>query len=185
MSGGAAKVFSGPAGWVLVIGAGGLVLYLLWNKLTAGLQALGHGAVVGGTSFLNLPGSANSPNNLNAGTPYAGVLGPIGTYGNLSNQASGGTFQGVGETLGSSFYDLINGSYDPNAVTADRNSPPKNASVVTNPVSSSPAILPYSYKQATMDVPWLLHNDEVFTPSIDGGGSGGYAESTGTTTNFE
>jgi hypothetical protein len=57
----------------ILLGAGivvaGIVLYLLWGKLM----------------------------NINAGTPYAGG-GPVGTLGNLTNQALGGAPQAIGES---------------------------------------------------------------------------------------
>jgi hypothetical protein len=142
-------------GWALAIGAGGLVLYFLWDKLTAaGKAAL----------------------NVNQGTPYAGA-GVVGTLGNATDQVSGGVLSTLGGWIGGSVYDLVHGSYDPNAVTADKNSPPTNASTIANPVSTSPAILPYSYKQATIDTPALLNTDQLFTPLAGYGSSGAYAES--------
>ena len=150
-----AEILKGPAGWAVVIGVGGLVVWLLWNKAKQAGQAV---------------------LNVNRGTPYAGA-GVVGTLGNATNQVLGGAPQSFGEWLGGSIYDLTHAAYDPNAVTADRNSPPQNASTVTNPVQASPAILPYSYKQATIDVPWLLNSDPVFTPSSGGGSAGAYSDS--------
>lgn len=71
-------------------------------------------------------------------------------------------------------------AYDPSAAGKDRNSPLSNLTTLWNPVSASPAVLPYSYKQATVDLPGLLGTDDLFTPSA--GSAGAYAddEDTGT-----
>lgn len=155
------KINSGT-GWALAIGAGGLVLYFLWDKLTAAGKAVA---------------------NVNKGTPYAGA-GPVGTLGNLTNQASGGTLASLGEWIGGGLYSITHSSYDPNAAPSDRATPPGNLATVPNPVKASPSILPYSYKQATIDTPALLGTDQLFTPVPGGGSSGSYSEddsySTGT-----
>lgn len=71
-------------------------------------------------------------------------------------------------------------AYDPSAAGKDRSSPNANLTTLWNPVSASPAVLPYSYKQATVDLPSLLGSDDLFTPSA--GSAGAYAddEDTGT-----
>lgn len=140
-------------GWLLLIGASGLVVYLLYR---AGKRAI------------------TAVANVNQGTPYQGA-GVVGTLGNLTNQASGGTLASLGSWLGGKAYDFVNGSYDPNAVPADRNTPSTNPGVVSNPVSPSPAVLQYSYKQATVDNSSLLGTSTLFTPGD--GSSGAYAES--------
>lgn len=148
------KINSGT-GWALAIGVGGLVVYLLWNKVAAAGKAVA---------------------NVNKGTPYAGA-GVVGTVGNLTNQVSGGTLASLGDWIGGSLYDLTHSAYDPNAAPADRATPNTGAAIIGNPVQASPAVLPYSYKQATIDTPSLLGTDQLFTP-VPGGGSGGaYTES--------
>jgi hypothetical protein len=67
-------------------------------------------------------------------------------------------------------------AYDPTAALFDRNTPSVNPSVISNPVSPSPSVLPYSYKQATVDIPSILGTDDLFTPADDGGSSGSYIE---------
>ncbi len=98
--------------------------------------------------------------------PQGGQLAP--------SNASGGTLASLGAWF-SAAQQLVSGAYDPNAAGYDRNTPAYNPAVVSNPVSPSPAILPYSYKQATIDVPSLLGTDDLFTPGP--GSAGGYAES--------
>ncbi len=140
-------------GWALAIGVGGLVVYLLWNKVAAaGKAAL----------------------NINQGTPYAGA-GAIGTLGNITNQASGGVLASLGSWIGGTAYNWTHSAYDPNASTPDRATINTGASVIGAPVQASPVVLPYSYKQATIDTPSLLGTTTLFTPSD--GSSGAYAES--------
>jgi hypothetical protein len=142
-------------GWALAIGAGGLVVYLLWNKVAAaGKAAL----------------------NVNKGTPYAGA-GVVGTLGNVTNQVSGGVLSSLGDWIGGKAYDWTHSAYDPNASTPDRSTLNTGASVISNPVQASPSVLPYSYKQATIDTPLLLGTDQLFTPVVGGGSAGGYTES--------
>lgn len=182
----AAKIFSGPAGYALAIGVGGIVFYMLYKTLGAdlkkGAKAVGSAATTLGTSIWNAPGTADSANNLNRGTPYAGTV-VVGSLGNIVNQGLGGAPQSIGEWLAG----ILPGSgndYDPNAVTADRNSPPKATSTVSSPVAPAPTILQYSFKQANIDTPSLLLTDDLFTPGY--GSGGGYAESgtPGTAGNF-
>jgi len=75
----------------------------------------------------------------------------------------------VGQLIGST-------AWDPSAAVGDRNTPNINPAIVSNPVSPSTAVLPYSYKQATVDIPGLLGTDDLFTPSS--GSSGAYADDT-------
>lgn len=149
------KIFSGPAGYAIVLGVGGLVVWLLWNKAKAAGQAV---------------------LNVNQGTPYAGA-GVVGTLGNLTNQASGGVLSSLGEAIGGKLFDWFGPSYDPNAAAPDTSTPPRQAMTVTSPVSPSPSVMPYSYKQATVDIPAQLGTDSLFTPSSGGGSSGNYIES--------
>jgi hypothetical protein len=82
-------------------------------------------------------------------------------------------------SLGGFIYDLVHPAYDPNAAGVDTNTPNVgNSTIATSPVRQSPAILPYSYKQAVIDTPALLGTDALFTPSyLTGGSSGSFAES--------
>lgn len=73
----------------------------------------------------------------------------------------------VGQLIGAT-------AYDPSSALGDRNTPNINPAIVSNPVSPTTAVLPYSYKQATVDLPGLLGTDDLFTPSD--GSSGAYAD---------
>ena len=91
----------------------------------------------------------------------------------LPSSGAGGTLATLGSWFGAA--SQLVGSYDPTSTGTDRSTPVYNPSVVSNPVVPSPAILPYSYKQATIDVPSLLGTDDLFTPGY--GSSGAYIES--------
>lgn len=80
-------------------------------------------------------------------------------------------------SLGGWIYDWVHPAYDPNAAGFDKNTPHVGNSTVSNPVKSSPSILPYSYKQAVIDTPTLLGTDRLFTPVPGYGSSGTWAES--------
>ena len=144
----------GPQGWAIVIGLVGVGLYL---------------------AYRGVKGAASAVANVNQGTPYAGA-GVIGTLGNVTNQASGGTLASLGAWLGGKAYSLVNGSYDPNSVSADRATPVQNPGVVGNPVSPWPSVLQYNYKQSTVDTPAMLGTDQLFTPAGEGS-SGSYSDS--------
>lgn len=139
-------IFKGPAGYAIAIGAGGLLIYLLYKGLAKGAAA-----------------AANAVSNVNAGTPYAGA-GVVGTVGNATNSLSGGVLAQFGSGLGNWLYDLTHAAYDPNAVPADANTPPPFATGVTSPQGSNPTILPSSYKSAVIDVPSLLTDPNLATP---------------------
>lgn len=147
----------GPQAWLLLVGVAGVGIYLIYRSVK---------------------GAATAVSNINQGTPYQGA-GVVGTLGNLTNQASGGTLATLGSWLGGKLYSAINGEYDPNAAPADRSTPVQNPGVVSNPVSPSPSILQYSYKQDTVDNTSLLGTDQLFTP---GAGSGGAYTDSGTGT---
>jgi hypothetical protein len=129
--------------------------------------------------YRSVKGTVTAVANVNKGTPYEGT-GVVGTLGNAANTASGGTLASLGSWLGGKFFTLVNGDYDPNAAPADRSTPTQNQTTLSNPVSASPSILQYNYKQATIDNPSLLGTDQLFTPGA--GSSGAYSEddSTGT-----
>lgn len=174
----AAKVFSGPAGYALAIGVAGVVFYVIYKTLGSDLKkggaAVGGAAATLGTSIWNSPGSADSSYNLNAGSPYAGY-GVVGSLGNVTNQASGGVLAAFGSWIAGKVADVTL-PYDPNAnnIPRDRNTPPPNATTVSNPIGSNTSILPYSYKQATIDTPAMLNTDQLFTP--DYGSAGAYSD---------
>lgn len=86
--------------------------------------------------------------------------------------STGGTLATLGAWLGAGGQLLS--AFDPTSTGTDRSTPVYNSSTLWNPVSSSPAVLPYSYKQATIDVPSLLQSDDLFTPSD--GSSGAYSD---------
>jgi len=78
--------------------------------------------------------------------------------------------------LGSWVYDLVHQAYDPSAVLADANTLNLGNATISQPVAPSPAVLPYSYKQAVLDTPALLGTDAIFTPNA-WGSAGTFAES--------
>lgn len=102
-------------------------------------------------------------------TITAAVSGP----GQSQAAGAGGTLATLGAWFGAA--TQLVASYDPTSAGTDRSTPAYNPSVVSNPVTPSPAVLNYSYKQATIDVPALLRTDDLFTPSY--GSSGAYIES--------
>lgn len=89
-------------------------------------------------------------------TPYSGKSGTLSWLSNTVSQLIGAT------------------AYDPRSAVADRSTPIFNPSIVSNPVSPATSVLPYSYKQATVDIPSLLGTDDLFTPGS--GSSGNYIE---------
>jgi hypothetical protein len=93
------------------------------------LIGVGVVAFIGLTLFLKkqAAAAANAIANVNAGTPYEGS-GVVGTLGNAVNQASGGTLQTLGESIGGWVYELFN-PYDPNAATDATNYADDSAAV--------------------------------------------------------
>jgi hypothetical protein len=91
---------------------------------------------------------------------------------NIANNPSGGTLATLGSWLGT--IGKIAGQFDPSSTGTDRSTPIVGAAVISNPVAAVPTILPYNYKQATVDVPALLGTDDLFTPGY--GSSGAYSE---------
>ena len=89
------KLFTSEAGMIL---AGGLVVWLLWDKITGSVAAAGSAAV-------NTVGGVVSGNNaITQGTDYEGA-GVAGTLGAATDAASGGLFSDFGTWLGGSIYD--------------------------------------------------------------------------------
>jgi len=168
-----AKIFQGPAGWALAIGVGGLVLYFLYGKAKKDLGQAANtaGSLLSGTNNTLLKSKlAFGDNSLYAGAGIPGTLGAA------TNTATGGVLSSLGSWFGGALYSAVNGDYDPNANAPDRSTPVQSPGVVSNPVSDTPKVLQYNYKQATIDNPNSLLTDGLFTPSY--GSSGGYADST-------
>lgn len=90
-----------------------------------------------------------------------------------SSSGQGGTLATLGAWFGAA--GQLIGAYDPTSTGTDRSTPIYNPSLISNPVVPSPALLPYSYKQAIIDVPGLLGTDAIFTPGD--GSAGAYIES--------
>jgi hypothetical protein len=105
------KMFSGPAGWALALGAGAVAVYVLYKVVgsIASKAASVAGGVVSGNNVL-------TQNQLdlqgNPVTAYQGA-GVLGTAGAAANTASGGLFASIGDWLGGKTYDLFNGSSTP------------------------------------------------------------------------
>lgn len=97
---------------------------------------------------------------------------------NIANNPASGNLATVGAWLGT--IGSVLGQYDPSAAGADRSTPIVGAAVISNPVAAVPSILPYSYKQATVDVPSVLGTNDLFTPGY--GSSGAYSEDDGSAT---
>lgn len=138
--------------FLLVIGVAGIGLYLFYRAVKGTVTAVA---------------------NVNQGTPYENT-GVVGTLAHTADAAAGGTLSSLGTWLGGKIFSLVNGDYDPNAQPADRSTPAINPAVVGNPVTPSPSILQYTYKQDTIDNPSLLGTDALFTPGA--GSSGAYSE---------
>lgn len=143
-------------GMVAIIGI--VAVYYIVKKLgSAAVSAVGSAASAVGTAV-----NPVSDQNL----AYRGV------------NAVGASVSGDSSfSLGSWIYDLVHPAYDPNAVTPDANTPNTGGSTIaTSPVTPSPAVLPYSYKQAVIDTPAILGTDALLTPNLYGS-SGSWAES--------
>lgn len=102
----------------------------------------------------------------------------IGNVGNQSHVPVSSTGVAIASLLGSNISSWFGGGATSNSqIPVDHNTPITSNSTLWNPVQSSPAVLPYSYKQQTVDTPSLLGTDDLFTPSYDGSGSSGsYAD---------
>ncbi len=84
--------------WAGLVLAGGVVVYLLWDKITALFNAV-----------IDDTGGIFSGNNaLTAGTDYSGT-GILGTAGAAVNSTLGGAPESIGDAIGSGLYDLLNG----------------------------------------------------------------------------
>ena len=86
------KVISSPGFMIL---AGGVVVWLLWDKLTGTVKAAGE----------TVGGAISGNNAITAGTVYQGG-GVAGTLGAATNAASGGLFEKWGTWIGGTVYDL-------------------------------------------------------------------------------
>jgi len=141
-------------------------------------QVVGVVAVLGVAAYLWMRNRAAPPvANLSPGA--------IGARSHAADVATGGAFSALGGLVGSWFGG---GASSPGSVGTDTSTPPVAPAVWNNPVSASPSVLPYSYKQQVIDTPTLLGTTTLFTPSDDGSGaSGSYVDSNpaGTTTNFD
>jgi len=169
------KIFAGPAGWAVV----GLVAYLIYRAVSADVKKLASAGadVVGGTLSGNNAITQGARDwNGNPVDAYQGH-GVLGTLGAGANAVSGGAFSSIGDWIGGKIADLTQ-SYDPNAVPPDRATPQKTTTV-SSPVAPQTYVLPYSYKQQTVDAPSAYATDEIFTPSYEGGSSGGYLDYSG------
>lgn len=89
----------------LAVGAVVAIGIFLFLKKQLGEAASAAGGLVSGN------------NAITEGTVYAGG-GVLGTVGAATNSASGGVLESIGDSLGSWWYDVVNGEYDPNAPTA-------------------------------------------------------------------
>lgn len=100
------KLLENPIG--LAIGASIIVgvLYLVGKKAVVDVVNGAAGIAAGAGGLV----SGNNP--LTKGTPYAGA-GVLGTVGSAVNDASGGYFQSIGESLGSWLFDVTHAAYDP------------------------------------------------------------------------
>lgn len=90
------SVLKGPAGYALAILAGGVVIWLLWDKAekTTKEAATAVGGLVSGN------------NAITKDTAYEGA-GVLGTLGAAANVASGGFFESTGSKLGGWIYDTL------------------------------------------------------------------------------
>lgn len=106
------KVLQGPAGWALVLGVGGLVVWLLHDKLKKDLGDAAKGAAgfVSGDNVVTQHQTNYAGETVDA---YQGK-GVLGTLGGAANSASGGAFASFGEWISGTFFDP-NAGYDPNA----------------------------------------------------------------------
>jgi hypothetical protein len=95
----AAKILEGPAGYALAIGVGGLVIYLLWNKIgkTAGDAADGVGGLLTGKNGITKAARTDA---------YQGA-GILGTLGAAVDNTLGGLPSRTGEALGGWLYDVL------------------------------------------------------------------------------
>ncbi len=108
------KIFSGPAGYALAIGAGGLVLYMLWNKFKGAGAAVASaaGGVVSGNNAITQNTWDWGGNPV---TAYQGK-GIAGTLGAATNTASGGLFSSIGDWI-SGAVASVTMPYNPNSTT--------------------------------------------------------------------
>lgn len=100
-------VLKGPAGYGVAVLAAGVVIYLLWDKITGAVKetAEAAGGLVSGNNAIT-----QSATNWD-GTPQTAYEGKgvIGTVGAAFNTASGGILSSWGESLGSWLYDKTHG----------------------------------------------------------------------------
>lgn len=109
----------------------------------------------------------------------------VGGYGVQTHIPVANTGVALASILGSGLSSWFGGtSSSPAAVPRDRNTPYLGDGQITNPVYPLPTVLPYSYKQQTIDTPVLLGTDALFTPSLDGSGSSGSYADQGTSSDI-
>ena len=100
-------------------------------------------------------------------------LGNVGGVTHSPDITTGGALSVLGKALPSLSTWFGGGSSSPAAVPSDQYSPGVGDPTLWNPVSATPSVLPYSYKQQNIDTPALLGTNDLFTPSADGSGSSG------------
>lgn len=100
-----ADILKGPAGYALVVLAGGVVLWLLWDKAekTTKDLALGVAGAVSGNNAV----TQNQHNFAGEDTDAYVDKGVFGTLGATANSASGGLLASAGETIGGWVFDLF------------------------------------------------------------------------------
>ncbi len=107
------------------------------------------------------------------------ALGNVGGVAHAPDVTTGGVVSALGQVLPKLSTWFGGGASAPSQVPADPNTPYNGNSTLWNPVQSSPAVLPYSYKQQNIDTPALLGTNDLFTPSPVTGSSGAYADDSG------
>jgi hypothetical protein len=106
--------------------------------------------------------------------PGALPVGATTTLSHAPDSSSGGIFSSIASLAAGGLAKVLPGA---TSATPDNNSP-FNLATLTNPVATTPAVLPNSYKQTVVDNPSLLESDDLFTPSYDSGSSGSYMDDT-------
>jgi hypothetical protein len=106
------KIFQGPAGYAIAIGVAGIVLYVLWERLTGVIKD--SAAAAGGLATGNNVITQNQTNFDREATDAYEGRGVGGTLGAAANTVSGGALASIGEWLGGKLADWTD-DYDPNA----------------------------------------------------------------------
>jgi hypothetical protein len=102
-------------------------------------------------------------------------LGSVGNAAHSRDITAGGIASVLGSAIPSLSKWFGGTSPSPASVPLDPNTPWNGNATWSNPVQSSPAVLPYSYKQQNIDTPGLLGTNDLFTPST--GSTGAYSDS--------